>query len=308
MINHDYLLKCVRGGLAHSYDMRTEAWVKPYPEVTGYVLSYFAQRSLEHELCRTMADRLAGLQREDGGWATFDGQHSFFFDTIQIVHGLLDYYLATGEHSFAPAIERGLSHLKRRIIFGRALSSTDRLRSFPSMQNIFGWAHGDTPINTKIFEIEGKAQKVVPSFGLQGLRGWARRSRQIQSTHPGGYQIEGLVAMGDHSLALDRLRATFLPGIDAQARLPYHPGLEYEYNSGSVQIGILLFQCGIYGPAEAILNANVAKVSHGKTMGGLPQFSSIISTAELPHYEVNSWGTKYLLELSELIGNSRFGQ
>ena len=37
----NYLLDCVFDGLAHSYDVLTKSYVKPYPEVTGYVIKYF---------------------------------------------------------------------------------------------------------------------------------------------------------------------------------------------------------------------------------------------------------------------------
>ena len=36
-----YLQKCVFKGLAHSYDVSSGKYVKPYPEVTGYVIKYF---------------------------------------------------------------------------------------------------------------------------------------------------------------------------------------------------------------------------------------------------------------------------
>lgn len=36
-----FLNSCVFDGLAHSYDVNNGIWVKPYPEVTGYLLNYF---------------------------------------------------------------------------------------------------------------------------------------------------------------------------------------------------------------------------------------------------------------------------
>ena len=37
-----FLKNCVFNGLAHSWNVESKTYVKPYPEVTGYVIKYFS--------------------------------------------------------------------------------------------------------------------------------------------------------------------------------------------------------------------------------------------------------------------------
>ena len=39
----NFLKACVFNGLAHSYDVPTNKYVKAYPEVTGYIIQYFCE-------------------------------------------------------------------------------------------------------------------------------------------------------------------------------------------------------------------------------------------------------------------------
>ena len=63
-----FLLSALRGGLAHSYDVKSKQWVKAYPEVTGYVVSYFSKfcASLPSSVVAA-ANRLSAIQYKNGG-------------------------------------------------------------------------------------------------------------------------------------------------------------------------------------------------------------------------------------------------
>lgn len=40
-----FLKNCMFDGLAHSYDVAEQRYVKPYPEVTGYIIKYFCDQN-----------------------------------------------------------------------------------------------------------------------------------------------------------------------------------------------------------------------------------------------------------------------
>ena len=75
-----YLKKCVFKGLAHSYDVKSKKYVKPYPEVTGYVIKYFCDyyEVLPSNILKA-ANNLVKLQdKKTGGYMSFEDKNMLF--------------------------------------------------------------------------------------------------------------------------------------------------------------------------------------------------------------------------------------
>ena len=89
----NYLLDCVFDGLAHSYDVLTKSYVKPYPEVTGYVIKYFCDVYDEiPDKILEAGHKLVKIQdKNTGGYTSFmDKNILYTFDTSQILIGLAE--------------------------------------------------------------------------------------------------------------------------------------------------------------------------------------------------------------------------
>lgn len=99
-LGENFLNNCVFDGLAHSYDVKKGKYVKPYPEVTGYILKYFSDYSdsIENNIIKA-ADYLVEIQDKNvGGYYSFDNKNVLYsFDTAQITRGLLSLYKKLGK-------------------------------------------------------------------------------------------------------------------------------------------------------------------------------------------------------------------
>lgn len=102
----EFLLECVFDGLAHSYDVVLKKYVKPYPEVTGYVIKYFcdSKENVPKNIVKA-ADKLVKLQdKATGGFVNFSDRNALFaFDTSQILIGLAAIYEKTGKENYKKA-------------------------------------------------------------------------------------------------------------------------------------------------------------------------------------------------------------
>ena len=50
----NWLYSCAYNGLAHSYNIEKEQWVKEYPEVTGYLLDYMCVNNYNEKNLKNM--------------------------------------------------------------------------------------------------------------------------------------------------------------------------------------------------------------------------------------------------------------
>ena len=111
-----FLENCVFYGLAHSYCVKTNQWVKPYPEVTGYVINYFLNYRPQN-VPQNIIDagyNLLQLQHSSGGFSSFfDLNNLYSFDTAQILVGFIDLYKHTKDDSIKKAAEKAGKFLLR---------------------------------------------------------------------------------------------------------------------------------------------------------------------------------------------------
>ncbi len=90
-----FLKNCVFNGLAHSWNVESKTYVKPYPEVTGYVIKYFYDNNKDiPKNIRDASEFL--LKKQDyvrGGFPSFDNDNILYvFDTAQILNGFCSVY------------------------------------------------------------------------------------------------------------------------------------------------------------------------------------------------------------------------
>ncbi len=299
----NFLKDSIKNGLAHSWSGHENKWIKPYPEVTGYLLSYFASEAILKVDLSKCVDKLLTMQLEDGSWPSFFGdlENGFTFDTAQILSGLIaQNWISNQEVEIS--IQRGLAFISRQTRFGFPLSRSRETVGLSEMLSSKSWAHGITPINFKLAELLNMPQ--LASFADSAVWDKKRKSLkrlvhffpQIREAHPGAYQLEGLWALGAKNLVESRLKTYFEP--DSSGYIPAFPNAEYSYNSGSAQIGILWAKCGYPKQAQRILHYLIDSLeSWNDTQLCMPQFSG----RQKPHDEYSTWGIKYTCELLGLM-------
>lgn len=304
-----FLLQCVKGGLAHSLDAETGEWLKPYPEVTGYLLSYFSEKQQGHGIPRVIissAKKLVRLQHKSGGYPSFYEKWLLFtFDTAQIMHGLASLYLATKDSRLLDAAIRAADFVcDMQLPDGSMFPIYDLRREARYVETHHNWGICFSPIQTKNIEglllmnkVTGNARYAMAA---DGLIAFGKRAMDTTYTHPGGYCLEGLLAAGETRFVSDRLRSDFLPRLQSNGFLPYSQNLPYAYVSGSIQIGILFYKVGLLDESYKILEW-ARRVQQQHPSGGLFQYAD--SEGKLDrhvHLEINSWGTKYFCQLERL--------
>jgi hypothetical protein len=299
-----FLQNCIKNGLAHSFDTEKQKYIKPYPEVTGYLLSLFVSLNKYEIKQKEMALKLMKLQRKSGGWKSFFGDEVFVFDTAQIGKGLIDFYAKTNDIQI-------IEPLKSAINFILSMQ-TENGAFFPMYDEKYNekcvkgqnWGNSFSVINCKVVEFLKSATTmniIDCSKAIENACKWTLSQEQLLYTHPAAYALEGLLAGGYYNEVRDLLKTNFLNRIEDNGFISYAPYLDYAYVSGSVQIGILCYKVGFLEEAEKILLwATNVQLNHNS--GGLFQYANKDSTINKKvHSEVNSWGTKYYIELSQLI-------
>lgn len=303
-----FLVQCVKGGLAYSFNTETEQWVKPYPEVTGYLLSYFAQDRQEHEIKGIInaARKLVSVQHHCGGFASFfDKNRLFTFDTAQIMHGLASLHLATRDSRWLDGAIRAADFVcDMQLPNGSMFPIYDLSREARYVETHGQWGVCFSPIQAKNIEGLRVMNKLTGNAryaeAAEGLVTFGKRTCDLTYTHPGAYCLEGLWAAGETEFVYDRLRLDILPRLQPSGFLAYAPSLPYAYVSGSVQMGILLYKAGFRDESCRILEW-ARRVQQQHSSGGLFQYAD--SEGKLDrhvHMEINSWGTKYFCQLERL--------
>jgi len=306
-----YLKACVFRGLAHSFDVPTRKYVKPYPEVTGYVIKYFCDHYEKLSLNIVLAgNKLVRIQdKKTGGYASFSNSDILYaFDTSQILIGLCALYQKTHKEKYKKAaLKAGEFLLMMQMENGAIAPTYDRKKQ-------------EIVINRSLYEIwngpwSGLMCKLTEGFqSLYELTSDSKyleaknkaaafyvNAEHIECTHPLGYWLEGLYEAGMVEKVDDILREKVIPRIQGNGYIPYTEELEYAYVSGVVQLGIVLCKRGFIEEAKKIRAYGRLVQSKSQT-GGIFQYAD--KNGELDnhvHTEINSWGTKYFCELEYLL-------
>lgn len=311
LAGEQYLKACTFHGLAHSYDVSVSKYVKPYPEVTGYVIKYFCDNydELPSNFIKA-ADKLVKIQdKKAGGYTTFDNSNLLFsFDTSQILIGLCALFEKTNENKYKfAAIKAGNFLLKMQMENGAIAPTYDRTTN-------------EIIINKSLYSIwngpwSGLMCKLTEGFlalyeltsdnkyldAKEKTANFYVNADYIECTHPLGYWLEGLYAAGKTEKVKQILEEKVIPRIQDNGYIPYKEDLKYAYVSGCIQLGILLYKMGYIKEAERIRNYG-RLVQSKYTSGGLFQYAD--SHGNLDHHihaEINSWGTKYFCQLERLM-------
>ncbi len=306
----NYLKKCVFDGLAHSYDVDEKEYVKAYPEVTGYVLKYFADTA--HMLERNMIDAalyLVKIQNSNGGFYSFDRKDILYsFDTAQIARGLLAVFNYTNDVIF----------LNSALKAGEFLLSSQQANGaiIPYYNiNLEAWVIRDETYEIWNGPFSGLMCKLTEAFrdfyaitgekkykeAMEKTANFYESADYIEYTHPLGYWIEGLIAAKRMEKVREVVDSNILRRIENNGYISYKENLSYGYVSGTIQLGIILAKIGYFEEAKLIRNYGRLVQSKHES-GGLFQYAD--STGNINrniHSEINSWGTKYFCELERLL-------
>lgn len=313
-----FLLSCIKNDLAHSLSSEgnNDVWVKPYPEVTGYLLTYFCKKPISKKLLTEMtmiAKKLINIQHTCGGFPSFYDQHNLYtFDTAQIMNGLLSLYILDKNPIYLQsALKAGDFLCSMQQPSGAMFPIYDTLSKSKTAykKNSTGTNWGSTFSFIQVKNAEGllllhkltKNKKYLASAEL--LSNICLETVDYLYTHPLAYYLEGLVALGLVSKAKEILKNIVIPRIAPNGFIAYYPKAKFAYVSGSVQLGILLWKMGYKKNARSILNW-ARLVQQNNSSGGLYQYAMPSGKVDSSiHTEINSWGTKYYCELLRLVVN-----
>lgn len=307
----DFLKRCVFHGLAHSYDVQTHRYVKPYPEVTGYVIKYFCDYGddIPSNIVRA-ANKLVGIQdKKTGGYASFDNDDILFaFDTSQILIGLTAIYRRTKKKKYMnAALRAGDFLLMMQMDNGAIAPAFDRRKSeiVISEQLYSIWNGPWSGLMCKL--TEGFQALYDLSNDEKYLRAKVKtadfyaNAEYIECTHPLGYWLEGLYEGGKYDKVDEILKGKVIPRIRDNGYIAYREDLDYAYTSGIVQLGIILYKRGFMDEAESI-RSFTRTVQSNNNSGGIIQYCDDEGAPDNHiHREINSWGTKYFCELERIM-------
>ncbi len=309
-----YLQNCIINGLANSFDVKKQIYVKPYPEVTGYVLTYFCEHNIHDKTVYEMAKRLVSLQDSAGGWSSFfNTNYLYTFDTAQILNGLCKYYLTTNNkqqttnNRLYNIIELAVHFIKyMQLENGAFVPLFDKIKCERVLmrQTYDIWNGPFSGIMLKCVESLIAANLLLNDTSLKTVidraANYYSEAEYIPYTHPLAYYLEGLLALGLEDKA-SKVVKLIIPQILENGFIPYNPSLQYSYVSGSMQLGIILYKLGYKNLAKSIRNYGRIVQSNHKS-GGLFQYAKNDgSLDESVHTEINSWGTKYFCELERMF-------
>lgn len=306
-----YLSDCVFDGLAHSLDVPTQKYVKPYPEVTGYVIKYFCDSYdvLPRNIVKA-ANKLVKLQdKKTGGYASFSDPNTLFaFDTSQILIGLVAIYQKTKKIKYkTAAIKGGDFLLMMQESNGAVVPVFDRKKNEKVIsQELYSIWNGPwsglmcklTEGFEALYELTGDNKyKIAKSMTAD----FYENAEYIECTHPLGYWLEGLYEAGRTEKVDEILKDRVIPRIRDNGYIPYKEDLEYAYVSGIVQLGIILAKMG-YEDEALKIRAYGRCVQAKNLTGGLFQYADAEGNLDNHiHTEINSWGTKYFCQLEKIL-------
>lgn len=307
----DFLLTSVKNGLAHSYDVEKNFWVKPYPEVTGYLMSYFSEYFDDIPLqILSAAKHLCKIQHKMGGYYSFNNKkYLFTFDTAIISHGFTSLYKKMSKKKFIDNAKRSAEFvIGMQIDNGTMFPVYDTNINAKYVNKNGGWGINFSYIQVKnieglldIYELTNDSRYRDSALKLKN---YGKMHCDLTFTHPGAYCLEGLLAIGEKDFVYNKLIDEIVPRIQSNGFLPYSKELSYAYVSGSIQMGILLYKVGLKEHAYHILEW-ARKVQSHHNSGGLFQYANVDGSLNHDiHTEINTWGTKYYVVLERLFNES----
>lgn len=307
-----FLENCLFDGLAHSYDVIEKKYVKPYPEVTGYIITYFCNQNKINKKMIASADYLVEIQVNTsfgGGWSSFfQRDHLYTFDTAQILIGLCSLYKITGNEIYLKSAIKGGDFLQKMQMGNGAFVPIYNYKEEVGIVNRDIYSIWNGPFSGLMCKLT-EAYNIL--FDVTGDLRYKRSAKltsdfyesadYIECTHPMGYWLEGLIASEKKEKVNKILQKYVIPRIQDNGYIPYHEKLSYAYVSGTIQLGIILFKLGYREYAKKIRNyARIVQSKHSS--GGLFQYADAAGNLDNHiHTEINSWGTKYFCELESLI-------
>ncbi len=307
----NYLKSCVFRGLAHSYDVIGNRYVKPYPEVTGYVIKYYCDYSTDipSNIIRA-ANKLVRIQdKKTGGFASFGNNNILFsFDTSQILIGLAALYERTQKMKYkTAAIKSGDFLLMMQMDNGAIAPTYDRKAAEISIDgHLYDiWNGPWSGLMCKLTEGFQALYNITKDSKYLDAKKKAADfyvdSEYIECTHPLGYWLEGLLEGGKYEKVDEILTNKVIPRIQENGYIPYKEDLEYAYVSGIVQLGIILYKRGFTEEAKKI-RGFIRTVQSKNNTGGIFQYCDNEGNLDNHvHTEINSWGTKYFCELEAMM-------
>lgn len=307
-----FLRECLFDGLAHSYDIESGTYVKPYPEVTGYLLSYFCENynTVDEQIIEA-TDKLLELQDPHvGGYATFYDKNTLFsFDTSQILIGLINVYKITNERKYYDAaLFAGEFLLMMQCDNGAIIPtySVKRRERYINDSQYEIWNGSWSGLMCKLTEGFDALYSVSNDerflIAKNKAADFYAKSEYIECSHPLGYWLEGLYAGGKHEIVDKILREKVIPRIQSNGYISYADKYDFAYVSGTIQLGIMLYKMGYIEMAQKICEYGEEVQRHHES-GGLFQYANSDGSVNCSiHGEQNSWGTKYFCQLERLIG------
>lgn len=307
----DFLLASLKNGLAHSYDVEKELWVKPYPEATGYLISYFSEyfHGVPSQILYA-GKRLCKIQHKKGGYSSFDNKRYLFtLDTTQIMHGLASLYKKTNKKRYLDVAKKCAEFIiEMQIDNGAMFPVYDTRLNAKYVDKKGSWGINFSCVQVKniegvllMYELTNDSRYMESAVKLED---YGKKHCDLTFTHPGAYCLEGMLAIREKDFVYNKLKDEIVPRIQPNGFLPYSKRLSYAYVSGSVQIGILLYRVGLKEYAYSLLEwAQKVQLNHNS--GGLFQYANPDGSLNRDvHTEINSWGTKYYAQLERLFNKN----
>lgn len=308
-----FLNYCLFDGLAHSLDVTTKKYTKPYPEVTGYVIKYLCEYKQGAYLSNVVeaVEYLIKIQHMIGGYKTFyNNRYLYTFDTAQIVNGLISFYsIKPNEQIYETINKAGEFLIKMLGKEGDIYPVYDlwfKLRRKPP--KLYSLWNGPTSgLLCKITEafqslyaltIDERYHQAIKKIG-----DFYKKVNPIIHTHPLGYWLEGLLAAGEVDFVKNYLKDHVIHRIEKNGFISYDGKVRYSYTSGEAQLAILMKKVGFVDEALIIRNY-LRNVQNKHISGGIFQYTTPDGDLDTTiHSEINSWGTKYFCELERLLDN-----
>lgn len=306
-----FLSNCVFSGLAHSFDVVTQKYVKPYPEVTGYIIKYFCENSKTiPSNIQKAADYLIKVQdKKTGGYPFFYNKDILYpFDTSQILIGHSGLYEITKKEKYKKAaIKAGSFLLMMQLDNGAIIPAYNKKQkeALVSRDLYSLWNGPWSGLMCKLAEgfqaLYGLTKDNIYLDAKKRVSQFYINAEYIECTHPLGYWLEGLYAAGQTQKVNQILVEKVIPRIRDNGYIPYREDLNYAYVSGCIQLGILLYKMGHIKEASKIRNYGRLVQTQDKS-GGLFQYADSCGRLDNHiHAEINSWGTKYFCQLERLM-------
>jgi rhamnogalacturonyl hydrolase YesR len=312
-------------------------WTPGYPEVTGYIIPtvWDCHRALGREDLARRATRMAdwelGIQRPEGGFEGLyegDGYPIVAFNTSQVIRGLLRTAEETGEQRYLDAAVRAGEWL----VANQDEDGSWTRANFKGSSVVYD-SYAAAPL-ARLGAVTGEgafklAAQRSCEFVLahQRANGWFElcahepQYREEPLTHFLCYTIDGLLETGevldDERFVTAAIRAAdpMLAIVEGTPELPARLDADWQSRAGYVcvtgvaQLGIILMRLHDRTGETRYLEASRRLVEFliglqgmsggGPARGAVP--GSYPVWGAYARFKMNSWGTKYLLDLLLLV-------